>query len=237
MTDKYFTLEGTGDIDANTLIMNKDAIENADELIEQGKAIKVDLSGYDSLRNESKRRHEKYQASRRKLLDSDDPIFSDKAKLDYELNKLRSEYDADVEAIRGRYEEYKQEAMTKAQEMKAQATVRVSERDRETAKQFVDRANIELLTHHNSKQSEVIEGITQDIANLTAEQRQALASELPSLLRSIDDTTARRKLASAVQKGDRNTVAVKLAEQLPNDVAIEYRQMQAITRSQGKRKY
>lgn len=236
MTERYFTLEGSGDIDANTLIMNDETGE-FEALAAEGKAIKVDLSGYDSLRSEAKQRHEQYQKSRRKLLESDDPIYRDKAKLNYELDKIKAAYDEDVEKIRSRYDEYKAEAMKQAQETKAQATIRVSEQDKETARQFVDRANIELLTNHDARQNEVIEGITQDIANLTQEQRQALSSELPSLLRSIDDMTARKKIANAVQSSNKSSLAVKVAEQLPGEIAIEYRQLQVITQNKGERKY
>lgn len=231
MTEKLFLYEPLGNNDAHTLLPDAGAVENADQLVKEGKAEYVELGKYDAFRDKAQTLHNEFHASRERILKDDHPTMQDKRVRDYELQKVAEEYESKVKQLQADYDEYKTEALQQAQTNAAQSYKKATTSDMETAKQFVDSANIELMTAFSDRdKSAVIEGIAQDIARLTEGQRAALQSEIVKLLPNIESRAQRNKVAYALQSRDKDKLSVKVAEQLPHSVTLEYDQYRAITR-------
>src|SRR5699024_4295370 len=103
------------------------------------------------------------------------------------------------------------EAKTRA----ARATVKVSENDKLTAEQFATRARLSLASSFDDDKSLVLDGIIDDIALLTDEQRTALQSQISTIAGGLEAKDKRRLIQAVQDVRNEALLALNVASQLP----------------------
>lgn len=191
----------------------------ANELIDAGKAVKLDLPELEKYEREAKQVYESYKKQVERIKQSDNPLLQDEKVRAYELDRLEQEYLKQSQEIEGAYQAYRKQALEDAKVRAAQASVKLTEKDKQTAEQFATRASLELAGAYDDEKGEVIAKIIEDIRLLTDEQRTALQANASQLLANVNDATDKRKLIQAMQEvRNKDLLAVEVAKQLPYSV-------------------
>lgn len=196
----------------------------ADELINAGKAVKLDLPELERYEKAAADIYDEYMAKVKQIKQSDNPMFTDEVKK-YELARLKQEYEEKSAAIEAEYQEYRQKAIEDAKVRAARAVVKVTEADKLTAEQFANRAILSLAGA--ADKSAALKRIADDIALLTDEQKTALQGEIVRVLSTVDDDyyTYKQAVISAVQDvRNPDLLAYEVAKQLPHTVLSKQRQ-------------
>lgn len=191
----------------------------ANELIEGGKAIRLNLPELDEFKKKADDIHETYKKQVERIKQSDNPLLQDEKVQKYELDRLEQEYRKQSAEVEEAYQEYRKKSLEDAKIRAAQASVRLTEKDRLTAEQFATRASLTLAGAYEQEKSEAVAKIIDDIRLLTDEQRTALQAQAGRLLANVDDASDRRKLINAMQEvRNPDLLAVEVAKQLPHSV-------------------
>lgn len=191
----------------------------ANELIEGGKAIRLNLPELEKYEREAKQVHESYKKQVERIKESPNPLLQDEKVQKYELDRLEQEYRAQSQEIEEAYQEYRKKALEDAKVRAAQASVKLTNKDQQTAEQFATRASLTLAGAYEQEKSEAVDKIVDDIRLLTDEQRTALQAQAGRLLANVDDASNRRKLIQAMQEvRNPDLLAVEVAKQLPHSV-------------------
>ncbi len=207
----------------NEAIEVDDQIE-ANKLIEQGKAVKLDLPKLEEFEKAASDVYDEYIAKMKQIKQSNNPIYTDEVKA-YELARLKQEYEQKSAAIEAEYQEYRKKAIEDAKVRAARATVKITEADKLTAKRFANRAILSLASA--ADKSAALRQIAEDISLLTDEQKTALQSEIVRVLEQVGDDyyTDKQAVISAVQDvRNPDLLAYEVAKQLPHTVLSKQRQ-------------
>lgn len=191
----------------------------ANELIDEGKAIKLDLPGLEKYEKQAQDVYNTYQNEVKRIKESDNPLLQDEKVRAYELDKLEQEYRKQSQEIEEKYQAYRKSSIEDAKVKAAQASIKLSDKDKQVAEQFATRASLTLTAAYEQEKSEVVMRIVDDIRLLTDEQRTALQSQAGELLANVDDATDKRKLINAMQEvRNPDLLALEVANQLPYTV-------------------
>lgn len=191
----------------------------ANELIDAGKAVKLDLPELNEFKKKADDIHETYKKQVERIKESPNPLLQDEKVRAYELDRLEQEYRKQSQEIEEAYQAYRKKALEEAKVRAAQASVKLTEKDKLTAEQFATRASLTLAGAYEQEKSEAVDKIVDDIRLLTDEQRTALQGQAGRLLANVDDTNDRRKLINAMQEvRNPDLLAVEVAKQLPHSV-------------------
>lgn len=196
----------------------------ADELINAGKAVKLELPELERLEKQASDIYDEYMAKVKQIKTSDNPIYNDAVKA-YELERLKKEYEEKSQEIEEEYQEYRKKAIEDAKVRAARAVVKVTEADKLTAEQFANRAILSLAGA--ADKGAALKKIADDINLLTDEQKTALQSEIVRVLEQVSDDyyTDKQAVISAVQDvRNPDLLAYEVAKQLPHTVLSKQRQ-------------
>lgn len=206
------------DYETKKMIEMDDQVK-ANELIDAGKAVKLDLPELEQFERKAKEIHETYNKKVEEVKTSDHPLMQDPKVKAYELTRLEEEYRAKSQEIEEEYQAYRKQALEEAKVRAAQASVKLTSKDKQTAEQFATRASLELVGAFGHEKSEAVARIIDDIKLLTDEQRTALQAHAGELLANVDDATDKRKLIDAMKEvRNPDLLAVEVAKQLPHTV-------------------
>lgn len=207
----------------NKRVIYVDDRVKANELIDAGKAIELDLPELEKYEKQASDIYDAYQKEVERIKNSDNPIFTEEVK-EYELNRLKEEYERKSAEVEQQYIEYRNKALQDAKVKAAQATVKVTDADKQVAEQFAARASLQLAGAYEQEKSEAVMRIVDDIRHLTDEQRTALQANASQLLANVDDAADKRKLIAAMQEvRNPDLLALKVAKQLPHTVLTKQR--------------
>lgn len=211
------------DFETKTIVYEEDATK-ADELINAGKAVKLDLPELERYEKAAADIYDEYIAKVKQIKQSDNPIYTDEVKA-YELERLKKEYEEKSAEIEAEYLAYRDKAIEEAKVRAARATVKITEADKLTAEQFATRAMLSLAGA--ADKSAALKRIADDIALLTDEQKTALQGEIVRVLSTVDDDyyTGKQAVISAVQDvRNPDLLAYEVAKQLPHTVLTKQQQ-------------
>lgn len=209
--------------ETKTIVYEED-MTKANELINAGKAIKLDLPELDNFEKQASDIYDEYMKKMKQIKQSDNPIYTDEVKK-YELARLKQEYEQKSQEIEAKYQEYRKKALEDAKVKAARAVIKVSEADKLTAEQFANRAILSLASA--SDKSAALKRIADDIALLTDEQKTALQGEIVRVLAQVsDDYYSDKQAVIAAVQDVRNPdlLAYEVAKQLPHTVLSKQRQ-------------
>lgn len=195
----------------------------ANELIDAGKAVKLELPELERLEKQASDIYDEYMAKVKQIKQSNNPIYNDAVKA-YELERLKKEYEEKSAAIEAEYQEYRKKALEEAKIKAARAVVKVTEDDKLTAEQFANRAMLSLAG--TADKSAALKQIAEDISLLTDEQKTALQSEIVRVLEQVSDDyySGKQAVIAAVQDvRNPDLLAYEVAKQLPYTVLSKQR--------------
>lgn len=204
-------------------VIEMDGQVRANELIDAGKAIKLDLPELERYEKAASDIYDEYTAKVKQIKESDNPIYTDEVKA-YELERLKKEYEEKSQEIEAEYLAYREKAIQDAKVKAARATVKVSDADKLTAEQFATRAMLSLASA--ADKSVALKQIADDISLLTDEQKTALQSEIVRVLSTVDEDyyTGKQTVIAAVQDvRNPDLLAYEVAKQLPHTVLTKQR--------------
>lgn len=199
-------------------VIHEDDPIKARELIDGGKAQELSLPELERFEQKASDLYKTYQSQVDRIKKSDNPIYTEEIR-EYELNRLKEEYEKQAEEVEREYAEYRATRREEARKQAAQATIKVTDDDRLVADQFATRASLNLATAHDK--AVVLKQIAEDIALLTDEQKTALQREIGGVLASVSEEhmSDKRAVISAVQDvRNSDLLAYEVAKQLPVSV-------------------
>lgn len=200
-------------------VVFEDDPTKAEELINSGKAVSLQLPELDNFEKTANDIYETYRKQSEAIKNNDNPLYTPEVKT-YELEKLEADYRAKSAEVEKEYLAYRDKHREETRIRAAQAVVTVTDKDKLTASQFATRANLELAATHDK--GAALKKITDEIALLTDGQRTALQSEILGVLTNVDDgeyASEKRSVISAVQSvKNEDILAHSVATQLPHTV-------------------
>src|SRR5690625_3859108 len=206
------------DYETKKMIEMDDQVK-ANELIDAGKAVRLDLPELEQFEKKAREIHETYNKKVEEVKTSDHPLMQDPKVKAYELTRLEEEYRKQSAEIEEAYQAYRRQALEEAKVRAARATVNITNKDRQVAEQFATRASLSLAGAFGHEKGEAVARIIDDIRLLTDEQRTALQAHAGELLTNVDDATDKRKLIQAMKEvRNPDLLAVEVARQLPYTV-------------------
>lgn len=239
MDQSIFMFQDEGKHEQHTLIRGIEPAE-AERLVADGKATKISLGDYDSFRKQAEQAHADYQKAEARISGkSDNPLHTQEYR-DYELGLAVDEYEAKTKSIQAEYEAKRGEMVAQAKATAARATVHVSDADRATAEQTVDRLALNITGASNAADvSTLLAKAKDDIGYLSDGQKTAMQGRIAPILadvrRKADEWGAKqlnmgaRALVSSVQDlRNLDLLAGKVADQIPHSVDLEYRQLKNV---------
>lgn len=205
--------------------------KEAQRLVDKGVATPVQLGEYDNYRKKAQDLAKQFKKAEQKIKDSDDPRNTADVKA-YELKKLAEQYKTNSQALEAEYREYRAKALDEARTKSARAKVVITDSDKATAEQLANRLALNAqIAISDADKARFADEATDTIKRLTDEQRTALQGYIGNVLDSVKDDKQRRKLVSAVRDvRNLDLLSAKVAEQLPSNCNIEYRQIKAVRR-------
>lgn len=215
--------------------------QTADQLVNDGKATRVSLGAYEEYRQKAKDTHTEYKKLERKIKENDSPLATQEVK-DYELKKAYADYEQQTKQIQADYEQARQQMQADAKEKAARATINVNTSDKSTAEQVANRISLDIAGASNAAQlSEIVSKASDNIKYLSDAEKTALQGQLTGIIGQVETKAdkygakvdARSIISTAQDVRNMDLLGVKVADQLPSSVDMEYRQLKAV---KGQRK-
>jgi hypothetical protein len=211
----------------------------AQELINAGKAVEVSLESYDEYRKKAQDAHKEYKKKENKIKQSENPLHTDEYKR-YELDKAYKDYAEQTRQIQADWTQERERMQAEARAKAARASIHVSQSDKNTAEQVANRITLNVVGASNAAQlSEAVTQASEDISYLSDAEKTAIQGKLSEIISQIeakaDKYGVKISTKSLINKAQdvRNAdlLAVKVAEQLPGRVDIEYRQKETVRKA------
>lgn len=204
--------------DTKQVVYEDDQVK-ANELIDAGEAIKLDLPELEQYEKKAVDVYNSYKNAVERIKQSENPLLQDEKVQKYELDRLEKEYRKQSAEVEEQYQSYRKSSIEDAKIRAAQATVNLTEKDKEVAEQFATRASLTLAGAYGQDKGVTVQQISDEIGLLTDEQRTALQANASQLLANIDEPSDKRKLITAMQEvRNPDLLALEVAKQLPYSV-------------------
>lgn len=210
--------------------------QQANQLVNEGKATKVSLGDYNEYRQKAVQAHNDYKKAQKRIQESDNPLHTDEYK-EYELKKAYEQFEAETSQLQSEWASKRDEMQGEARAKAARATIGVSTSDKQTAEQVANRLSLNIAGADNAAQlSEIVEQASNDISYLSDAEKTALQGQIGGLLSQVetkaDKYGAKVKASTLVSAAqdvrNMDLLSAKVADQLPPSVDIEYRQIKTI---------
>lgn len=184
MEKQLFLLENHGENSKHEVIKAND--EEARTLIAEGKAVEVYFAEADDYRKKAAGITSEYEKEVARIKNETHPTYTEEVR-DYELSQAWREYEAQAQQLAKEWEEKRKELLEKAKAKAAKATVHVTQVDRDTAEQIVNRLILEIKgAQNNIAFNEALENAKDTLAYLTDGEKVAIQAKLPALLSEIE---------------------------------------------------
>lgn len=214
----------------------------ADQLKTSGQAVEVSLGDYDNHRHRAKAAYDKFRKAEDAIKNSDNPYMKIPEVRDYELKKIRDEFEVESLAAESDWKEFRKQAIESAKTKAAQAYIPVSDRDKATAEQAVGRYAMQIAQAVGADSiREVIANMQAELSRLTDAQKIAMQSQIgriaADLERKIDaalwtSNNPKPRLSGIYSElqdvRNMDLLGVKAAESLPHSVNVEYNQTRLV---------
>ena len=227
MDERIFTFTNEGDFEQHRVY--KVDSKEADRLTEAGVATRIQLGEYDNYRKKAQELTQQFKVAERKIKETDDPRYTDEVK-QYELNKIKAQYQADSKALDEEYQAYREKAIEEARTKSARAKVVVTESDKQVAEQLANRLALSAQTAISEEaKAQFIAEAAENIKRLSDEEKTALQGYIGKVLDKLSESQHQQKLIREVNDiRILDLLSSKVAEQLPPTATIEYNRMKII---------
>jgi len=219
----------------------------AETLKAQGKAVEVSFGDYDQLKQKAKQVHEDYLKKSKRIKQDKHPRWNVPGAREYELEQIEREYEEQSKAIQAEWSAKRDAMVEQAYKKAAQATVKVTDADRATAEQLVNRYMLQAVEANDfGRLDTLIERLGKDISYLTDAQKTALQGRITDLVGTIQAKARERipngnQASSIVSKTanlyadvsdirNLDLLAGKVADQLPINPALDYSHKKLVRR-------
>lgn len=194
----------------------------AEELVEAGKGVHLDMPKLSEFETEASRLHAEYKRDVEAIKSNDDPRVTEEV-VAWELDKLKKKYDADAKQLDADYQAFRKSEQQAAKEAAAKAVVKVSKNDEQVASQFVTRVSLDLATASDDDKSGIVRQVVKDIAYLSDGEKTALQANIGGLLTGLKQSDKNTLVEAVKDVRDPAILSHKIAQQLPVDVLTEKR--------------
>jgi len=241
MEKRVFLFDDYGNFKQHTV--TKFEASEAAKLIEEGKAVELQLTEFDDLEQQASRLFREYKSKEKKIKNSDDPRMTDEIK-QYDLDKAYTELEEQTESLKQQWRDKRAELQAEARRKAARASVDVKDADRQTAEQLANRAQLNVMQASNAAElNQTIDRVAEDISYLTDSEKVALQAEIAGVIkaanRKAEQMNARastRKIITAVQDvNNMDLLAGKVADQLPYTVGAEFDRLKLVKKGPSVR--
>lgn len=196
----------------------------ANGLIEDGKAVKLDVPQLEEAERKAEEVYNTYKSEVDRIKNSDNPLLQDEKVQKYELDRIKKEYEQQSQQVQEEYAQWRAKAIEDARKRSAQASINVSKSDKRVANQFANRASLQLAGAIGNEKDVAVNKVIEQIGLLTDEQRTALQDNAGQILANIEDDKDRREVARAIQEvRNPDLLAETMTKQLPIDVLHKQR--------------
>src|SRR5699024_6376811 len=192
----------------------------AEELIEAGKAIKLNMPKLNEYKTTANRLHAEYEAKVANIKQSDHPSMLVEGVKEYEIQKLQDEYEQATAELADEYSAWRAEQIEEAKQKAARSFVKVSDKDKQLAEQLASRYALNIAADGQ----DAAHAIAGEIALLSDSERVALQTHIGGLLASINKEPDKKRIIDAVRTvKNHDAVAYDVAKQLPVDILTKKR--------------
>src|SRR5699024_5548327 len=196
----------------------------ANGLIEDGKAVKLDVPQLEEAERKAEEVYNTYRSRVDSIKNSDNPLLQDEKVQEYELDRIRKEYEQQSQQVQEEYAQWRAKAIEDARKRSVQAAINVCKSDKRVGDQFANRASLQLAGAIGDEKGVAVNKVIEQIGLLTDEQRTALQDNAGQILANIDDDVSKRKVARAIQEvRNPDLLAETMTQQLPIDVLHKQR--------------
>src|SRR5690625_3403015 len=161
---RLFTYQPVDNIDKHKAI-HAESEEQAQELIDSGKAVKLDMPELKKYEQKASELHANYKKEVEKIKESDNPLMTDEVKR-WEIGKLDESYEAETTQLEQEYTQWRKQQQEEAKARAARAVVNVTKDDEQVASQFVTRASLNLATASDDQKGAIVSQLVRDIEHL-----------------------------------------------------------------------
>lgn len=234
MTKRLFLFENHGNKSKHKLIKLEEP--EAAALINQGKAVEVELTEYDKLAAQADKLCEEYDKKRERIRKSDDPRLSPEIK-EYDLQKAYEELEQQTKELQRQWDAKRAEMEATARAKSAQAVVKVTDNDRQVAEQVANRIKLSIVQATDETDLNVaLDRAGEDVGYLTDAQKTALQGDIANVVmlaeqkaEQVGGKAGMTSLLSAVESvKNLDLFAEKVAAQLPTKVSSKFNQIKLI---------
>src|SRR5699024_6798381 len=224
-SQRLFTLQDVENTSKHTMIHADN--KKAEELIDSGAAVKLDMPELNKFEQKANEIYEKYQRDVEEIKSSDNPLMTNHVK-NYEIAKLEEQMRKQSAEVEHEYKEWQAQQQEEARERAAKAVVKVDKEDEAVAEQMVTRYSLQLAAASDDDKGVIANQLLRDIKYLDDAQKTAMQKAIAPLLSELD-TLDRNKIIDAVSDiRNADILAEKLASQLPASVLKKQRMHDAL---------
>ena len=208
----------------NKKVEHFDDETKANGLIEEGKAVKLDVPQLEEAERKAEEVYNTYKTEVDRIKNSNNPLLKDEKVQEYELDRIKKEYEQQSQQVQQEYAQWRAKAIEDARKRSAQASISVSKKDERVANQFANRASLQLAGAIGDEKGVAVDKVIRQIGLLTDEQRTALQDNAGQILANIEDDKDKREVARAIQEvRNPDLLAETMTQQLPIDVLHKQR--------------
>jgi len=214
----------------------------AEQLKKSGDAVEISLGDYTKYREAAKLAADQFKKAEAAIKNSDNPIYNNPEVRDYELKKLRDEFEAATNEAESKYQEYRNKQIQEAEIKAARAYIPVTEKDRAIAEQAANRFVMQASQVYGIEAAyEVLAKLKTDLSKMTDSQKTAMQGKIADVVSVLDkkfdsikwtDKSPRPKLNSIFSElqdvRNMDLLGVKAAKSLPNTVSTEYHTLRIV---------
>src|SRR5699024_8184523 len=171
----------------NKKVEHFDDETKANGLIEEGKAVKLDVPQLEEAERKAEEVYNTYKTEVDRIKNSNNPLLKDEKVQEYELERVKKEYEQQSKQVQEEYAQWRAKAIEDARKRSAQASINVSKSDKRVADQFANRASLQLAGAIGDEKGVAVDKVIRQIGLLTDEQRTALQDNAGQILANIED--------------------------------------------------
>lgn len=243
MNQRLFLFTNEGNYSQHTVA--EVDVPTAEALKAEGKAVEISFGPYDELKHKAKQVHEDFLKKEKRIRNDKHPKYNVEGAREFELDQITKEYEAQSLAIQSEWNEKREAMVEQARRKSAGATVSITDKDKATAEQFVNRAMLQAHQANDYARLDMLESqLSKDISYLSDAQKTALQGQINKVV-DVIQAKARERVASEIQSSrivantsnlysavsdvrDLDLLASKVTDYLPITATLEYSQRKIV---------
>src|SRR5699024_375145 len=128
----------------NKKVEHFDDETKANGLIEEGKAVKLDVPQLEEAERKAEEVYNTYKTEVDRIKNSNNPLLKDEKVQEYELDRIKKEYEQQSQQVQQEYAQWRAKEIDEARKGSAKSSVSVSKKDERAANQLANHARPEL---------------------------------------------------------------------------------------------